>query len=487
MDATLLASLPSLGIGVADLAAAFLLMYGLHRMSSPVTASSGIFVAGIGMAVAVLASFLNAFDVSSAARPGLMVNIALAIVAIALGGGVAWWSGRKVAMTAMPQMVAIYNGMGGGAAGAIAAGALLGGKAQGMATLCATLLGGVIGAVSLSGSLIAWAKLEGLTSKPLRFKGQQAVNALALLLTLAVATTIIMGSEGRSPLITAMPVAVYLFFGCALMLGILMTLPIGGADMPVVISIFNAFTGLAVGIEGFVLQNPALMTSGMVVGAAGVLLTLLMAKAMNRSVSNVVFTNFGEVAKRKSGPIHGELKPMQASDAGIAMRYASSVIIVPGYGLAVAQGQGKLFDFVKLLQLGGVSVKFAVHPVAGRMPGQMDVLLAEAGVPYDMIFQLEDINDDFKTTDVALVIGANDVVNPAARSDKASPIFGMPILNVDQAKQVFVVKRGEGKGYAGIVNSLFYGDNCHMVYGDAQAALIQMTEAVRGLGLPAAA
>jgi NAD(P) transhydrogenase subunit beta len=209
-----------------------------------------------------------------------------------------------------------------------------------------------------------------------------------------------------------------------------------------------------------------------------------MGKAMNRSVGNVVFSNFGEAPKHKQGKIVGELKPMQPGDAGIAMRYAASVIIVPGYGLAVAQGQGKLFELVKLLQAAGVSVKFAVHPVAGRMPGQMDVLLAEAGVPYDMIFQLEDINADFKTADVALVIGANDVVNPAARSDKGSPIFGMPILNVDQAKQVFVVKRGEGKGYADIVNSLFYGDNCHMVYGDAQAVLIQMIEAVRGLGLP---
>jgi NAD(P) transhydrogenase subunit beta len=487
MDASLLTSLPSLGIGAADLAAALLFMYGLHRMSSPVTASSGIFVAGIGMAVAVLASFLYAFDVGSAARPDLMVNLGLAVVALALGGGVAWWSGRTVAMTAMPQMVAIYNGMGGGAAGAIAAVELFGGKAQGATVLVVTLLGAVIGAVSLSGSLIAWAKLDGVIDKPLRFKGQQAVNGLALLATLAVGAYLVVASEDNAALMLAMPAAIYLFFGCALVLGILMTLPIGGADMPVVISIFNAFTGLAVGLEGYVLQNPALMIAGMVVGAAGMLLTLLMAKAMNRSVSNVVFSNFGEASKHKQGKIKGELKPKQPGDAGIAMRYAASVIIVPGYGLAVAQGQGKLFEFVKLLQAGGVSVRFAVHPVAGRMPGQMDVLLAEAGVPYDMIFQLEDINDDFKSTDVALVIGANDVVNPAARTDKSSPIFGMPILNADQARQVFVVKRGEGKGYAGIVNALFYGDNCGMVYGDAQAVLIQMIEAVRGLGLPAAA
>ena len=481
--------LPQLGIAAADLAAAFLFLYGLHRMSSPVTAPSGIFVAGIGMAVAVLASFLYAFDVGSAARPDLIVNIALALVALALGGGVAWWSGRTVAMTAMPQMVAIYNGMGGGAAGAIAAVELYGDKAQGMTALGVTLLGALIGAVSLSGSLIAWAKLEGVINQPVRVKGQQVFNGLVLLATIVVGGSIVGAGQDGSGLLALLtkPGWITVFFGCALALGILMTLPIGGADMPVVISIFNAFTGLAVGLEGFVLQNPALMIAGMVVGAAGMLLTLLMAKAMNRSVSNVIFTNFGEAPKHKQGAIKGSLKPMAPGDAGIAMRYAASVIIVPGYGLAVAQAQGKLFEFVKLLQAGGVSVKFAVHPVAGRMPGQMDVLLAEAGVPYDLIFQLEDINDQFASTDIALVIGANDVVNPAARTDKSSPIFGMPILNADQARKVFVVKRGEGKGYAGIVNALFYGDNCNMVYGDAQAVLISMIEAVRGLGLPAAA
>ena len=485
----MLALLPQVVIAAADLAAAFLFLYGLHRMSSPVTAPSGLFVAGIGMAVAVLASFLYAFDVGSAARPDLMVNIALALVALALGGGVAWWSGRTVAMTAMPQMVAIYNGMGGGAAGAIAAVELYGNKAQGMTALAVTLLGALIGAVSLSGSLIAWAKLDGVINKPVRVKGQQVFNGLVLIATVVVGGFIVGAGQDGSGLLALLtkPGWITVFFGCALVLGILMTLPIGGADMPVVISIFNAFTGLAVGLEGFVLQNPALMIAGMVVGAAGMLLTLLMAKAMNRSVSNVVFTNFGDAPKHTQGAIKGSLKPMAPGDAGIAMRYAASVIIVPGYGLAVAQAQGKLFEFVKLLQAGGVSVKFAVHPVAGRMPGQMDVLLAEAGVPYDLIFQLEDINDQFASTDIALVIGANDVVNPAARTDKSSPIFGMPILNADQAKKVFVVKRGEGKGYAGIVNALFYGDNCNMVYGDAQAVLISMIEAVRGLGLPAAA
>src|SRR6202167_4639857 len=480
-------SIAQLIIGVTDLAAALLFLYGLKRMSSPVTAPSGIFVAGLGMLVAVLASFLYVFDVSAAAKPHLTVNVGLGVVALIVGGGSAWWAGRKVAMTAMPQMVAIYNGMGGGAAGAIAAVELFGNKAQGATALIMTLLGALIGAVSLSGSLIAWAKLDGVINKPVRVKGQQAFNGLVLLLTVALGAYIVVAGADNAALILTMPTWIYLFFACALALGILMTLPIGGADMPVVISIFNAFTGLAVGIEGYVLQNPALMIAGMVVGAAGTLLTLLMAKAMNRSVSNVIFTNFGEVAKHKQGAIKGSPKPVEAGDAGIFMRYASKVIIVPRYGLAVAQGQQKLYEFVKLLQAAGVSVKFAIHPVAGRMPGQMDVLLAEAGVPYDLIFQLEDINDDFETTDVALVIGANDVVNPAARTEKGSPIFGMPILNADHAKQVYVVKRGQGKGYAGIQNALFYGDNCNMVYGDAQAVLVKMIEAVRGLGLPAAA
>ena len=439
------------------------------------------------MAAAVLASFLYAFDVSAAAQPHLLVNISLALIALVLGGGAAWWSGKTVAMTAMPQMVALYNGMGGGAAGAIAAVELFGAKAQGSTQLVVTLLGALIGAVSLSGSLIAWAKLDGVITKPLRVKGLQYFNMAVLLVLLAVGGYIVfVTTRGSDPLI-AMPSLLAVFFGLALIFGVLMTLPIGGADMPVVISIYNAFTGLAVGLEGFVLQNPALMIAGMVVGAAGMLLTLLMAKAMNRSVANVLFTNFGDAPKQKQSAIKGSLKPVDAGDAGIFMRYAKEVIIVPGYGLAVAQGQQKLYEFVKLLQAAGVVVKFAIHPVAGRMPGQMDVLLAEAGVPYDLIFQLDDINDEFANADVALVIGANDVVNPAARNDKSSPIFGMPILNADKAKKVYVVKRGQGKGYAGIVNALFYGDNCDMVYGDAQAVLVKMIEAVRGLGTAAAA
>jgi len=483
----MLISISQLVIGSVDLIAAFLLMFGLWRMASPVTAPSGILVAGVGMLAAVGASFLYVFTVGAAAKAHLPLNIGLAVAALLIGAGVAWWSGWKVAITAMPQAVALFNGMGGGAAGAIAAVELFGNAGHGATQLIVTLLGALIGSISLSGSVIAWAKLDSLLKKPVNFPGLQWLNGLVLLSGVLVGVYMVYAAAGGATPVVAMPHLIEIFFGIALLYGILMTLPIGGADMPVVISVYNAFTGLAVGLEGFVLQNPALMIAGMLVGAAGLLLTQLMAQAMNRSIVKILFSSFGPGAKRKQGAIKGSLKPVQASDAGIFMRYAKSVIIVPGYGLAVSQGQGKLYDFVKLLRAAGVSVKFAIHPVAGRMPGQMDVLLAEAGVPYDLIVQLADVNEEFKDADVALVIGANDVVNPEARTDKTSPIYGMPILNADQAKKCYVVKRGDGKGYAGIVNPLFYADNTFMVYGDAAAVCTSMTEAVRGLGAPAAA
>jgi NAD(P) transhydrogenase subunit beta len=463
-------------IDASYIAAAFLFIYGLKRMSSPVTARSGIIIAGWGMVVAVLASFLYTLDVNEAARPHLNTNIILAAVALTLGLGWAWWSGKKVAMTAMPQMVALYNGMGGGAAAAIAAIELFGYKTHGVIVLTLAVLGGLIGSMSLSGSLIAWAKLDGRINKTLRMTGLQAING-ALLLVIALIGGYIVAKGGA----VGMPV-ITTFFALALVYGVMMTMPIGGADMPVVISLYNAFTGLAVGFEGYVLNNPALMIAGMVVGSAGTLLTLLMAKAMNRSVSNVIFSNFGVVDGEQQGEIKGSMKPAEAGDAAVQMRYAQKVIIAPGYGLAVAQAQHKLFEFVKLLQDAGVEVKFAIHPVAGRMPGHMNVLLAEAGVPYDIIYDMEDINEEFASADVAIVVGANDTVNPAARTNKSSPIYGMPILNVDKAKQAYVIKRGQGKGYSGVENELFYADNCNLVYGDAQKVMVQMIQAVKELG-----
>jgi NAD(P) transhydrogenase subunit beta len=468
---------PQFVIDASYFAAAFLFIYGLKRMSSPVTARSGIVVAGVGMLVATLASFLYYFGVTEAAQPHLGTNVVLALVALVLGTLWAWWSGKRVAMTAMPQMVALYNGMGGGAAAAIAAVEFLRTSAEHQTVpLVLAVLGALIGSVSLSGSLIAWAKLDGRINKTWRYPGQQLVNGVLFLATLALGVYIVFVAHGHAP-----AALVAAFFGAALVFGVLMTMPIGGADMPVVISLYNAFTGLAVGFEGYVLQNPALMIAGMVVGSAGTLLTLLMAKAMNRSVSNVIFSNFGASDAGADGEIKGTQKPAEASDAAIQMRYANKVIIAPGYGLAVAQAQHKLYEFVKLLVDAGVEVKFAIHPVAGRMPGHMNVLLAEAGVPYDMIYDLEDINDEFKEADVAVVIGANDTVNPAARTNKNSPIYGMPILNVDQAKQVYVIKRGQGKGYSGVENELFYADNTNLVYGDAQKVMVAMIQAVKSL------
>jgi NAD(P) transhydrogenase subunit beta len=464
-------------IDASYLAAAFLFIYGLKRMSSPVTARSGIVVGGVAMLVATLASFLYVFGVNDAAQPHLNTNVILAVVALTVGTGWAWWSGKKVAMTAMPQMVALYNGMGGGAAAAIAGVELLRTSAEHQTIpLVVTIIGALIGAISLSGSLIAWAKLDGKINGTWRLKGMQAINGTIFLATLAVGLYIVFGAHGH-----AHPGVVAAFFGGALLFGVMMTMPIGGADMPVVISLYNAFTGLAVGFEGYVLQNPALMIAGMVVGSAGTLLTLLMAKAMNRSVSNVIFSNFGATGDEQQGEIKGSQKPAEAGDAAVNMRYASKVIIAPGYGLAVAQAQHKLYEFVKLLTEAGVEVKFAIHPVAGRMPGHMNVLLAEAGVPYDMIYDLEDINNEFKEADVAIVIGANDTVNPAARTNKSSPIYGMPILNVDHAKQVYVVKRGQGKGYSGVENELFFADNTNLVYGDALKVMVSMIQAVKSL------
>jgi len=452
-------------IQASYLLTAFLFIMGLKRMSSPVTARSGILWAGAGMLVAILATFFF---------PG-MTNYPWIIVAIVIGAVIAWISGRRVAMTDMPQMIALFNGMGGGAAAAIAAVELYRGGAASMSAASLAVLGAIIGSVSFSGSLIAFAKLQGLINRSLRFAGQQVLNLLILVAALALGALVILHFAATATIVTV-------FFGCALLLGVTMTLPIGGADMPVVISLYNAFTGLAVAFEGYVLGNALLIVAGTVVGSAGTLLTQLMAKAMNRSLGNVLFSGFGESAAGDgAGEIKGSLKPIEASDAGVMMAFAQYVIVVPGYGMAVAQAQHKVWELCQLLIDRGVRVRFAIHPVAGRMPGHMNVLLAEAGVPYDLIADLEEINAEFENADVALIIGANDVVNPVARTDRSSPIYGMPILNADKAKNVIVIKRGRGAGFSGIENGLFYLDNCHMLYGDGQAAASQLITAVKAV------
>ncbi|WP_426662589.1 NAD(P)(+) transhydrogenase (Re/Si-specific) subunit beta [Rhodanobacter aciditrophus] len=473
--------------------AALLFILGLKRMSSPRTARGGIVWAGVGMLLAVLATF---------ALPD-MHHRGLILAAVLIGVAAAWWSGRRVAMTAMPQMVALYNGMGGGAAAGIGAVELVAHARRALPAVPDTaplrpeswtidalhqvpavaplstvalllgVLGALIGAVSFSGSLIAFAKLQGWLDKRFVFPGQRIVNLLVLLLALAHGA-MLAGGDLTMPVIAG-------FFLFSLLFGLLMTLPIGGADMPVVISLYNAFTGLAVAFEGYVLGNEAMIIAGMVVGAAGTLLTQLMAKAMNRSLGNVLFGSFGAAAGGAAQEISGSQKPVEAADAAVMMAYAERVAIVPGYGMAVAQAQHKVWEFARLLIERGVKVKFAIHPVAGRMPGHMNVLLAEAGVPYDLIEDMDDINPEFPNTDVVLVIGANDVVNPMAKTDPSSPIYGMPILDVAAAKHVIVIKRGKGTGFAGIENALFYADNTRMLYGDGQAAAGQLVSELKAL------
>lgn len=457
--------------------AAMLFILGLKKMSSPVTARGGIVWAGIGMIAASLVAFLE---------PGVLPsmdsehnNVLLIIVAIVVGSAVAYVTAKRVQMTDMPQMIAIYNGMGGGAAAAIAAVELVklsGGRAELSDTVVVlAVIGAVIGAVSFSGSAIAFAKLQGLMKKTIRLPLHQIINLVLFVATLAAGGMIALSGDVNIQL-------VLIFFVLALVFGIMVTMPIGGADMPVVISLFNAFTGLAVALEGFVLNNAAMIIAGTVVGSSGTLLTQLMAKAMNRPISNVLFSSFGsDGGGDAEEDIEGSMKEIQGNDAAIMMAYAQKVIIIPGYGMAVAQAQHKLQELTQLLEERGVSVKFAIHPVAGRMPGHMNVLLAEAGVEYDKIMDLDEINPEFPITDVALVIGANDVVNPVARSNPDSPIYGMPILDADKAQNCIVIKRGRGAGFSGIENHLFYADNTRMLYGDGQKAVGELINGVKQL------
>ncbi len=435
-------------------------MVALQRMSNPATARSGIVWAGAAMLIATVVTFLV---------PGL-TNFYLIVPAVAIGAVAGYVAAKRVAMTSMPQMVAIFNGMGGGAAAGISAVVLIGGSTDPVEQTLA-VVGGLIGSVSFAGSMVAFLKLQGwMRQRPIVFPLQQPVN----LAVLGVAVV-----SGVFLLIAPFPYATFVFFGSALLFGLLMALPIGGADMPVVISLFNAFTGIAVALDGFAFNPPnyAMVIAGLLVGAAGSLLTVLMSRAMNRSIGNVFFGAFG-AHEEVGAQVAGTMKPIDADDAAVMMAYASKVVITPGYGMAVAQAQQKVKELMDALEARGVTVKFGIHPVAGRMPGHMNVLLAEAGVPYDHLYDRDEINPEFPTTDVVLVIGANDVVNPAARRT-GSALQGMPILDVDQAKNVIVLKRGQGKGFAGIENDLFYKDNCHMLYGDARETVGNLIQALK--------
>jgi NAD(P) transhydrogenase subunit beta len=458
---------------VAYLITGILFILGLKYMSSPKTARFGNRLSMAGMVVALVATFAQG-----------VVQWPVIIAGLVVGAVVGIYSGKAVKMTAMPQMVAIFNGCGGGAASLVAMGEL-------MKTLSAangnplpfdftftTMLTAVIGALSFSGSIIAFLKLQELmTGRPITYPGQQIVNGAVLLAILYCSYVVI--ANGPNEL---------LYFGAAvvltLVLGVLFVLPIGGADMPVVISLLNSFTGLAAASTGFVLNNNVLIISGALVGASGTLLTLLMGKAMNRSVTNVLFGAFGSVQSSgaaASGGSGAEVRSVTAEDTAALLAYASQVIVVPGYGMAVAQAQHSIRELEDLLEKRGVEVKYAIHPVAGRMPGHMNVLLAEANVPYTSLYDMDDINPEFERTTVALVVGANDVTNPAARNDKTSPIYGMPILNVDKAENVIVLKRSMKSGFAGIDNPLYEDPRTAMLFGDAKKSIDAVNNALKQL------
>jgi H+-translocating NAD(P) transhydrogenase subunit beta len=456
-------------INIAYLIAAVCFIVGLKLLSSPATARRGNQIAALGMTIAVVATLF---------MPG-MNNIWLILVGLAIGAVAAVYPARTVKMTAMPQMVAIFNGMGGATAALVSLVEFQHNADIGRGEIVSIVLGVIIGSISFAGSMIAFGKLQELISgRAISYPNQQQVNAIIGIGVIALAVIIIALGQ-----VSVSYILIVALFAAALVLGVLTVLPIGGADMPVVIAVLNSMTGVAAALTGFVLNNQALIIAGILVGASGAFLTLLMARAMNRSVSNVLFGAWGAAAVGGGGGTGaGAELPMREvtpDDAAVPLAYADKVIIVPGYGLAVAQAQHAVRELAETLQERGVQVRYAIHPVAGRMPGHMNVLLAEANVPYDDLYEMDQINEDFANTDVAIVVGANDVTNPSARDDPSSPIYGMPILNVDQAKTVYVLKRGRGAGFAGIENMLFHDPKTAMLFGDAKDSLSKLNSAVR--------
>jgi NAD(P) transhydrogenase subunit beta len=446
-----------------------LFIYGLMGLTGPRTAVRGNLIAAAGMAIAVLATLLI---------PGVS-NWALIVLGVVLGTVLGVPAAKQVKMTAMPQMVALFNGVGGGAVALIAwveFNSTAGFTDEPKYVMVASLFGAIVGSVSFWGSLVAFGKLqELLPGRPISLgKPQQLVNALVLLAALVCAVAIGLGNDAQLLILGT------LVFAAAL--GLLVVLPIGGADMPVVISLLNALTGLSAAAAGLALNNTAMIVAGMIVGASGSILTNLMAKAMNRSIPAIVAGGFGgggAAAGREIGD--KTVRETSAADAAVQMAYANQVVVVPGYGMAVAQAQHAVRDMARLLEDKGVGVKYAIHPVAGRMPGHMNVLLAEADVPYEQLKEMDEINDEFSRTDLALVIGANDVTNPAARNDPSSPIHGMPILNVDKSKSVIVLKRSMNPGFAGIENELYYSPGTAMLFGDAKSSVESVIEELKAL------
>ena len=456
-------------IALAYLLAAVLFILGLKQLSNPRGARRGNQTAAVGMVIALLATIpLLHFTTA---------GIVVTILGLAIGAPVGAISARRVHMTAMPQMVAAFNGVGGGAAALVAISELLhAGTHPAFQLAFPSIFSMVVGGISFAGSAIAFAKLQGMiTGTPITYAGQQVVNGLLAIAIVSLAVA--------NLTVASQPIFFVTLLVLALVLGVAFVIPIGGADMPVVISLLNAFTGLAVAASGFVLNNFALIVAGTLVGASGTLLTTLMSQAMGRSLANVLFGAFGQIQVGAGGAATtAEGKSVRAGspeDVGTMLAYARKVIIVPGYGLAVAQGQHALKELADELEKRGVEVEYAIHPVAGRMPGHMNVLLAEANVPYEQLKEMDEINGEFPSTDVALVVGANDVVNPAAHTTPGSPIYGMPILNVDQAKNIVFMKRSMRPGFAGIDNELLYDPKTIMLFGDAKDSLTKLVAAVK--------
>ncbi|MFQ6606270.1 MAG: NAD(P)(+) transhydrogenase (Re/Si-specific) subunit beta [Fidelibacterota bacterium] len=442
-------------IPIIYLVSAVLFILGLKQLSHPRTAPKGNTTAAIGMLLAIVGTLMITE----------IIDFQLIILGLIVGGAIGAIAARKVEMTAMPQLVALFNGFGGGASLLVAMAEFFRGEPLSTFTLSTVAISILIGSVTFTGSVVAFAKLQGLMrGAPILFKGQHAINAFIIVLIIVFAVlTVVIPAEGLLYLL--------LVVALSLLLGYLFVIPIGGADMPVVISLLNAFSGLAAAATGFVIGNDSLIISGSLVGASGIILTNIMCKGMNRTIWNVLFAGVGSDEEAAGALATGRQKTAKSyepEDTVVIFENARQVVIVPGYGMAVAQAQHMVHELEKILESKGIVVKYAIHPVAGRMPGHMNVLLAEANVSYDKLYDLDQINPEFEETDVALVIGANDVVNPAARHEKSSPIYGMPILDVDKAQTVFVLKRSLNPGFAGIDNELFYKDNTIMIFGDAK-------------------
>ncbi|HEY1168354.1 MAG TPA: NAD(P)(+) transhydrogenase (Re/Si-specific) subunit beta [Candidatus Limnocylindrales bacterium] len=469
---------------------AVLFVIGLHLMKSPATARAGNRISAAGMVIAVAA------EVVLVTQSGVgLWNWVIIIGGLALGGGLGLRTARTVAMTSMPQLVSVFNAVGGGAAALLALNdfidlgghRVLAGGAPGLDGWRTFFIVAdiVIGSVTFTGSLIASAKLMGrIRGRPILLPGGRILSWLVVVCSLSVSIVLILAGAGAVIYdVGVLNLLLLVALACALAFGVLMVLPIGGADMPVVISLLNAFTGTAVSMAGFVVGNVMLIVAGALVGASGAILTRLMATAMNRSIANIIVGGFGaaEGTQASLTGVDGTVREVSVDDAAIQLAYASKVVIVPGYGLAVAQAQHGVRELADLLEARGIDVSYAIHPVAGRMPGHMNVLLAEANVPYPQLKEMDDINPEFERTDVALVVGANDVTNPAARADRSSPIYGMPILDVDKARSVIVVKRSMGRGYAGIDNPLYVNPKTGMFFADAKKGIQELIAAVKAL------